>query len=102
MKLIYLTACLMFFTLTAISQTKPIKLSLFPKPENKNAYLFKVLKKQRPLATCQSSISGIQKLPQDNMPCLIADESLIAPIPTLRFDFQGKIIPNPYFNLSGR
>lgn len=98
MKAIYLAATLVFFTLTAVSQSKLYDLSLLQDRKSKNAFLFPGFKKQIPSVTYQSSISRIKKLPSDNMPCLITDISLIAPIPTLTFTPQGQTIPNPYFN----
>jgi hypothetical protein len=100
MRLICLAACLLFLTLTAVSQSKPIKLSFFSERANTNAFLFPVLKNHHPLPSYRSSISTIKILPVDNMPCLITDISVIAPIPTGKFDPQGQTIPNPYFNLA--
>ncbi len=98
MKAIYLAASLIFFTMPAVSQSKLLELSLFPERKNKNAFLFPGFIKKIPLVTYQSSFSGIKQLLLDNMPCLIPDISLIAPIPTLKFNPQGQTIPNPYFN----
>lgn len=98
MKAIYLAASLIFFTLTALSQSKLSDLSFFPERKSKNAFLFPGFKKQIPLATNQYSVSGIKKLPLDNMPCLIPDVSLTAPIPTLTYNSRTQSIPNPFFN----
>jgi hypothetical protein len=98
MKAIYLAASLMFFSLAAVSQSKLSDLSFFPERKNTNAFLYRGFKKQNPLVNYQSIISGIKKLPLDNMPCLVTDISLTAPIPTLKFVTEGQTIPNPYFN----
>ena len=97
MKLICLVTCLLFFTLTAVSQTKPLKLSLFPERENNNACLFQGFKNQTSLLTYQSFSTTIKILPLDNMPCLVPDVSSIAPMPILKLDHTGQKIPNPYF-----
>ena len=96
MKAICLAACLLFFALTAVAQSKPLKFSLFPERANTNSFLFPVLKKQAPFATYRSSLSTIKILQLDNMPCVITDISVIAPIPTAKFEPQGQTIPNPF------
>jgi hypothetical protein len=98
MKAIYLAASLMFFSLAAVSQSKLSDLSFFPERENKNTFLYPGFQKQIPLVTYQYSISGIKKMPVDNMPCLVTNITLTAPIPTLKFVPEGQTIPNPYFN----
>lgn len=95
MKVMPLLVSFIILSLSAMAQSE-LELALLKERQNKNNFLFPTLKKHIPFVTYGSATSQIKKLALDNMPCLIGDISIVAPIPTLTFDPRGQTIPNPF------
>jgi hypothetical protein len=94
MKAIYLSAALLFFTVSAIAQTNILDITFLPGLE-KNSFIKR--NKQPIIKGFSLPKYGIIKLPQDNMPCLVPDASSIAAMPTVKTVLPYQSIPNPYF-----
>lgn len=94
MKAIYLSAALLFFTMSVKAQTNFLNRPVSPDLAN-NIF---ILKNKQPILPIYNSIQyNIIKLPKDNMPCFVPDISSIAAMPTVKAFLPYQSIPNPYF-----